>query len=75
LIANLCLADIGPPDWMDRIEHRKIQLKGSMLTAVRKNMAASRLQLEGLAQNQLTQLNKGFFAVIKRGAVSRNALA
>ncbi|CAH0351056.1 hypothetical protein [Aquabacterium sp. CECT 9606] len=67
-VANFFVADIGLPGWMDKVEKMKKTQMDPLLKIARKNIASSRIQLEGLSQNKATHQSKGFFASIKRKA-------
>lgn len=74
-VANLFVADIGLPGWMDRVEAMKKKQMDPMLKIASKNIQASRLQLEGLSSNKGTHVKKGFFAGVKSKALKRVGLA
>ena len=66
-VANLFIADIGLPGWMDRVEQLKKQKMDPLLKIASKAIDTSHLQLEGLQSNKGTHVKKGFFARIKAG--------
>lgn len=74
-VANMFIADIGLPGWMDRVERMKKTQMDPLIKIATKNIEASRLQLEGLAANKGTHSKKGFFAGIKSKAMHRVGLA
>lgn len=74
-VANLFVADIGLPGWMDKVEQMKKKQMDPMLKIATKNIESSRLQLEGLAANKGTHSKKGFFASMKSQALKKVGLA
>ncbi|MDE2145280.1 MAG: hypothetical protein KGJ24_01180 [Burkholderiales bacterium] len=64
-VANLFVADIGLPGWMDKVEAMKREQMEPLLKIATKAIHASPLQLEGLASNKGTHQKQGFFASIK----------
>jgi hypothetical protein len=74
-VANMFVADIGLPGWMDRVEAMKKKQMDPMLKIASKNIQSSRLQLEGLSSNKGTHVKKGFFAGIKSKALKQVGLA
>ena len=74
-VANMFVADIGLPGWMDRVEAMKKKQMDPMLKIASKNIQSSRLQLEGLSSDKGTHVKKGFFAGIKSTALKRVGLA
>lgn len=74
-VANLFVADIGLPGWMDKVERMKKKQMDPMLKIATKNIESSRLQLEGLSPNKGTHSKKGFFAKTKSTALKRVGLA
>ncbi|MBD8871360.1 hypothetical protein [Rhodanobacter sp. DHB23] len=74
-VANMFIADIGLPGWMDRIEAMKKKQMDPLLKIASKNINSSRLQLEGLASDKGTHVKKGFFAGIKSKAIKQLGLS
>jgi len=74
-VANLFVADIGLPGWMDRVEAMKKKQMDPMLKLASKDIQGSRLQLEGLSSNKGTHTRKGFFAGVKSKALKQVGLA
>ena len=74
-VANMFVADIGLPGWMDRVEAMKKKQMDPLIKIATKNIAASRLQLEGLAADKGTHVKKGFFAGVKSKALKQLHLA
>ncbi|UGB39149.1 hypothetical protein [Frateuria soli] len=74
-VANMFVADIGLPGWMDRVEQMKKKQMDPMLKIASKNIQGSRLQLEGLGSNKGTHVKKGFFAGVKSKALKQVGLA
>ena len=74
-VANMFIADIGLPGWMDKIELMKKKQMDPLLKIANKNIMGSRLQLEGLSSNKGTHAKKGFFAGIRSSAMKRIGLA
>lgn len=70
-IADMLIADIGLPGWMDRVEEMKKKQIEPLIKIASKNIAGSRLQLEGLASNKGTHVKKGFFAGVKSKALKK----
>lgn len=70
-VANMFLSDIGLPGWMDRVEDMKKKQIEPLIKIASKNIAGSRLQLEGLASNKGTHVKKGFFAGVKSSALKK----
>lgn len=73
-VANMFIADIGLPGWMDKVELMKKKQMDPMLKIATKNISSSRLQLEGLSSNKGTHTKKGFFAGIKSKALKQIGL-
>jgi hypothetical protein len=74
-VANMFVADIGLPGWMDKVELMKKKQMDPMLKIANKNIMSSRLQLEGLSSNKGTHAKKGFFAGIKSKAMKQIGLS
>lgn len=74
-VANMFIADIGLPGWMDKIELMKKKQMDPMLKIATKNISSSRLQLEGLGSDKGTHTKKGFFAGIKSKAMKQIGLS
>lgn len=74
-VANMFIADIGLPGWMDRVEAMKKKQMDPLLKIASKNISSSRLQLEGLASDKGTHVKKGFFASIKSKAIKQLGLS
>jgi len=74
-VANMFIADIGLPGWMDRMEAIKKKQMDPPLKIASKNINSSRLQLEGLASDKGTHIKKGFFAGIKSKAIKQLGLS
>jgi hypothetical protein len=74
-VANLFVADIGLPGWMDRMEAMKKKQMDPLLKIASKNINSSRLQLEGLASDKGTHIKKGFFASVKSKAIKQLGLS
>ena len=74
-VANMFIADIGLPGWMDKIELMKKKQMDPMLKIANKNIMASRLQLEGLSSDKGAHAKKGFFAGIKSKALKQIGLS
>ena len=70
-VANMFVADIGLPGWMDRVEAMKQQQMDPLIKIATKNITSSRLQLEGLASDKGTHVKKGFFASVKSRALKQ----
>lgn len=68
-VANLFIADIGLPGWMDKVEKMKKEKMDPLLKIASKAIDSSPLQLDGLRSNKGTFVNKGFFARVKAKAV------
>jgi hypothetical protein len=68
-VANLFVADIGLPGWMDRVELMKKTQMDPLLKIATAAINASRLQLEGLGPNKGTHQQKGYFAKLKSKAM------
>ena len=68
-VANFFIADIGLPGWMDKVENLKKHQMDPLLKIATKAIDASHLQLEGLATNKGTHMEKGFFGRLKSKAV------
>ena len=64
-VANLFVADIGLPGWMDKVEKLKSEKMDPLLKIAAKAIDKSNLQLDGLQSNKGTHQKKGFFARIK----------
>ena len=73
-VANMFIADIGLPGWMDKVELMKRKQMDPMLKIATKNISSSRLQLEGLGSDKGTHIKKGFFAGIKSKALKQIGL-
>lgn len=74
-VANMFVADIGLPGWMDRVEKMKKKQMEPMLKIASKNIQGSRLQLEGISSDKGTHVKKGFFAGVKSKALKQVGLA
>ena len=74
-VANMFIADIGLPGWMDKVELMKKKQMDPMLKIASKNISSSRLQLEGLSSDKGTHTKKGFFAGIKSRAMKQIGLS
>lgn len=74
-VANMFIADIGLPGWMDRVEAMKKKQMDPLLKIASKNISSSRLQLEGLASDKGTHVKKGFFASVKSKAIKQLGLS
>ena len=74
-VANMFVADIGLPGWMDRVEAMKKKQMDPLLKIASKDIQGSRLQLEGLSSNKGTHAKKGFFAGIKSKALKQVGVA
>ena len=74
-VANMFVADIGLPGWMDKVELMKKKQMDPLLKIANKNIMGSRLQLEGLSSNKGTHAKKGFFAGIKSKAMKQIGLS
>lgn len=74
-VANMFIADIGLPGWMDKVEMMKKKQMDPMLKIANKNIVGSRLQLEGLSSDKGTHAKKGFFAGIKSKAMKQIGLS
>lgn len=70
-MANMFVAGIGLPGWMDRVEEMKKTQMEPLIKIASKNIAGSRLQLEGLASDKGTYVKKGFFASVKSKALKK----
>lgn len=70
-VANLFIADIGLPGWMDKVEKMKKEKMDPLLKIASKAIDSSPLQLDGLQSNKGTFVNKGFFARVKAKAVKK----
>lgn len=68
-VANMFIADIGLPGWMDKVEALKKKKMDPLLKIAAKDIQKSRLQLTGLAGNKGTHMEKGFFARKKSAAM------
>lgn len=68
-VANLFIADIGLPGWMDKVEKMKREKMEPLLKVASKAIDESSLQLDGLQGNKGTYVKKGFFASVKAKAV------
>jgi hypothetical protein len=73
-VANMFVADIGLPGWMNRVEEMKKKQMDPLLKIATKNITSSRLQLEGLSSDKGTHTKKGYFAQIKSKALKRIGL-
>jgi hypothetical protein len=74
-VANMFVADIGLPGWMDKVELMKKKQMDPMLKIANKNIMSSRLQLGGLTSDKGTHAKKGFFASIKSKAMKQIGLS
>jgi hypothetical protein len=74
-VANMFVADIGLPGWMDKVEQMKKKQMDPLLKIANKNIMSSRLQLEGLSSDKGTHAKKGFFAGIKSKAMKQIGLS
>jgi len=74
-VANMFIADIGLPGWMDKVELMKKRQMDPMLKIATRNIGSSRLQLEGLGGDKGTHAKKGFFAGIKSKALKQIGLS
>ncbi|MEO6925323.1 MAG: hypothetical protein ABI129_01540 [Rhodanobacter sp.] len=74
-VANMFIADIGLPGWMDKVELMKKQQMEPMLAIANKNIRSSRLQLEGLSSNKGTHAKQSFFSGIKSSMLKRIGLS
>lgn len=74
-VANMFIADIGLPGWMDKVELMKKKQMDPMLKIATKDISSSRLQLEGLGSDKGTHTKKGFFAGIKSKAMKQIGLS
>lgn len=74
-VANMFVADIGLPGWMDKVELMKKKQMDPLLKIANKNIMSSRLQLEGLTSDKGTHAKKGFFASIKSKAMKQIGLS
>ncbi|MDW2982052.1 MAG: hypothetical protein WBG81_00210 [Rhodanobacter sp.] len=74
-VANMFVADIGLPGWMDKVELMKKKQMDPLLKIATKNISSSRLQLEGLSSDKGTHTKKGFFAGIKSKAMKQIGLS
>jgi len=74
-VANMFVADIGLPGWMDKVELMKKKQMDPLLKIANKNIMGSHLQLEGLSSNKGTHAKKGFFAGIKSKAMKQIGLS
>jgi hypothetical protein len=74
-VANMFIADIGLPGWMDRIETMKKKQMDPMLKIATKDIMNSHLQLEGLSSNKGTHSKPGFFSGIKSKAIKNIGLS
>lgn len=74
-VANMFIADIGLPGWMDKVELMKKKQMDPMLKIANKDIMNSRLQLEGLGSDKGTHAKKGFFAGIKSKAMKQIGLS
>ncbi len=68
-VANLFIADIGLPGWMDRVEKLKREKMDPLLKIASQAIVGSHLQLDGLQTNKGTYVEKGFFAKVKSRAL------
>lgn len=74
-VANMFVADIGLPGWMNRVEEMKKKQMDPLLKIATKNITSSRLQLEGLSSNKGTHVKKGYFAQVKSKALKHLGLS
>jgi hypothetical protein len=74
-VANMFVADIGLPGWMDKVEALKRNQMDPLIKLATAHIAGSHLQLEGLSSNKGTHAEKSFFASIKSSAMKRLHLA
>jgi hypothetical protein len=70
-VANMFVADIGLPGWMDKVEKLKKTQMDPLLKIAAKNIQASRLQLEGLQSNKGTHMEKSFFSKVRSKVVDK----
>jgi hypothetical protein len=68
-VANLFVADIGLPGWMDKVEKLKKDKMEPLLKIASKAIDESHLVLDGLQANKGTYVKQGFFASVKSRAV------
>jgi hypothetical protein len=68
-VANLFVADIGLPGWMDKVEKLKKDKMEPLLKIASKAIDESYLVLDGLQANKGTYVKQGFFASVKSRAV------
>lgn len=68
-VANMFVADIGLPGWMDKVELLKKKKMDPLLKIATAAINASRLQLENLSQDKGTHQAPGFFASKKKSAM------
>lgn len=68
-VANMFIADIGLPNWMDRVETIKRKKMDPLLKLASKDIQKSRLQLTGLGSDKGLHTEKGFFAKKKSSAM------
>lgn len=74
-VANMFIADIGLPGWMDKVELMKKKQMEPMLKIANKDITSSRLQLEGLSSDKGTHAKQGFFAGVKSKALKQIGLS
>ena len=74
-VANMFIADIGLPGWMDKVELMKKKQMDPMLKIANKNIMSSRLQLEGLSSDKGAHAKQGFFAGVKSKAMKQIGLS
>ncbi len=68
-VANMFIADIGLPGWMDKVETLKKKKMDPMIKLAAKDIQKSRLQLSGLTGDKGTHMEKSFFAKKKSSAM------
>ena len=73
-VANMFIADIGLPGWMDKVETLKKKKMDPLIKLAAKDIQKSRLQLSGLTGDKGTHMEKGFFAKNKKNAMMKIGL-
>lgn len=68
-VANMFIADIGLPGWMDKVELLKRKKMDPLIKLAAKDIQKSRMQLSGLTSDKGTHMEKGFFAKKKSAAM------
>ena len=68
-VANMFIADIGLPNWMEKVEIIKRKKMEPLLKLATKQIQKSRLQLTGLGSDKGIHTEKGFFAKKKSAAM------